>query len=155
MKTHTYADGPATANITVDLTDEDGTFTNVGNALSVAVTNVNPTLSALSGPVSVNAGTTKHYTFSITDPGTLDTFSVASSSGGTQGTISNLTIDNVARTGGFDVTFAAPAGSTTLSLQVKDKDGGLSNVSTLTVSVANVHAGRSPSNPTPAASTPP
>ena len=32
-------------------------------------------------------------------------FSVAASSGGTLGTLSNLTIDNTTRTGGFDVTF--------------------------------------------------
>ena len=97
-----------------------------------------PTLSALSGPTAANFGATKHYTFSITDPGTLDTFSVATSSGGTQATLSNLTIDNTTRTGGFDATFTGGSGSTTLSLQVKDQDGNLSNVSTLTVSLVNV-----------------
>src|SRR5439155_154534 len=41
-KTHTYADGPATASITVDLTDEDGTFLDRANPLSVTVNNVAP-----------------------------------------------------------------------------------------------------------------
>ena len=62
---------------------------------------------------------------------------MVSASGGTLGTVSNLSLDNLARTGGFDVTFSGTNGSTTLSLQVKDQDGGLSNLSTLTVSVSN------------------
>ncbi len=33
VKTHTYADGPASRSITVDLVDEDGTFLNRANAL--------------------------------------------------------------------------------------------------------------------------
>jgi streptogramin lyase len=44
-KTHTYADGPNTYAITVDLVDEDGTFLNRANAQSVTVTNVAPVLS--------------------------------------------------------------------------------------------------------------
>ncbi len=35
-KTHTYTGGPTTRSIQVDLTDEDGTFTNAGNALTVS-----------------------------------------------------------------------------------------------------------------------
>ena len=135
--THTYVNGPTSPTITVDLTDEDGTALAAGTK-TITVANVAPTLSALSGPTTANFGTTKHYTFSITDPGTLDTFSVATSSGGTQATLSNLTIDNTTRTGGFDATFTGGSGSTTLSLQVKDQDGNLSNVSTLTVSLVNV-----------------
>ena len=48
VKTHTYADGPSTPHITVDLTDEDGTFTNVANPLNITVNNVAPTI-AISG----------------------------------------------------------------------------------------------------------
>ena len=47
-KSHTYADGPATHSITVDLVDEDGTFLNRANALSVTVNNVAPSI-AISG----------------------------------------------------------------------------------------------------------
>ena len=40
VKTHTYADGPDDHAITVDLVDEDGTFLDRANALSVHVNNV-------------------------------------------------------------------------------------------------------------------
>src|SRR5262249_57152362 len=55
-KTHTYADGPNSYTITVDLTDEDGTFTNAGS-LGVTVDNVAPTI-ALCGATHVNEGAT-------------------------------------------------------------------------------------------------
>ena len=42
-KTHTYADGPNGYTITVDLTDEDGTFTAAGTQ-AVTVDNVPPTI---------------------------------------------------------------------------------------------------------------
>ena len=48
VKTHTYADGPNNDNITVDLTDEDGTYLDRANALPVTVDNVAPTI-AISG----------------------------------------------------------------------------------------------------------
>jgi hypothetical protein len=51
-KTHTYADGPNTYSITVDLKDEDGTFLNAGGT-SVIVDNVAPTISP-TGPAHVN-----------------------------------------------------------------------------------------------------
>ena len=38
VKTHTYADGPDNHSITVDLVDEDGTFLDRANALSVTLT---------------------------------------------------------------------------------------------------------------------
>src|SRR5205085_22158 len=43
VKTHTYADGPNDYNVTVDLTDEDGTYSDAANAHSVHVNNVAPT----------------------------------------------------------------------------------------------------------------
>src|SRR5207244_3501553 len=43
-KSHTYADGPNDYNVTVDLVDEDGSFLNRANALSVHVNNVAPTV---------------------------------------------------------------------------------------------------------------
>ena len=68
-KAHTYADGPNTYNITVDLTDEDGTFTDRANALSVTVDNVAPTI-AISGAASVNEGAPYSLTLgTVTDPG--------------------------------------------------------------------------------------
>ena len=52
--THTYADGPATPTITVDLVDEDDTHTGAGSK-SITVNNVVPTI-ALSGAASVERG---------------------------------------------------------------------------------------------------
>src|SRR4030095_13333933 len=48
-KTHVYADGPNSYTITVDLTDEDGTFLDRANPLSVTVANVAPAV-AFTGP---------------------------------------------------------------------------------------------------------
>ena len=47
VKTHTYADGPNSYNITVDLVDEDGTFLNRANAFSVTVDNVAPSIDVI------------------------------------------------------------------------------------------------------------
>ena len=69
VKTHTYADGPNDYTITVDLTDEDGTFTGAGSK-AVTVNNVAPTV-ALSGDASVNEGSVYSLNLgAITDPGT-------------------------------------------------------------------------------------
>ena len=69
-KTHTYADGPNSYAITVDLIDEDGTFLDRANALSVTVDNVAPTI-AISGAASVNEGSPYSLTLgAVTDPGT-------------------------------------------------------------------------------------
>src|SRR4029079_615332 len=51
-KTHTYADGPSDHSITVDLVDEDGTFTDRANPLSVHVNNVAPSIT-ISGAARV------------------------------------------------------------------------------------------------------
>src|SRR5207247_1940565 len=51
-KTHTYADGDADRPITVDLVDEDGTFLDRGNAKTVHVDNVAPSI-AISGATNV------------------------------------------------------------------------------------------------------
>jgi hypothetical protein len=70
VKTHTYADGPNNWAITVDLTDEDDTFLDQANALSVTVDNVAPTI-AISGASNVNEGSLYSLTLgAVTDPGT-------------------------------------------------------------------------------------
>jgi hypothetical protein len=67
-KTHTYADGPNNYTISVDLTDEDGTFTNCGSK-SITVNDVDPTI-ALSGNATTNEGSSYSLTLgAITDPG--------------------------------------------------------------------------------------
>src|SRR5262249_40281115 len=72
-KTHTYADGTQTYAVTVDLTDEDGTFLDRANALNVTVNNVAPTLT-IGGAASVNEGATYTLNLSSSDPG-ADTIS--------------------------------------------------------------------------------
>ena len=70
VQTHIYADGPNSYNITVDLVDEDGTFTNAANPLSVTVDDVAPTI-AISGASNVNEGSAYSLTLgAVTDPGT-------------------------------------------------------------------------------------
>src|SRR5213075_3273948 len=69
-KTHTYADGPATRSVTVDLVDEDGTFLNRANAFSVTVNNVAPSIT-ISGAASANEGSSYSLTLgAVSDPGT-------------------------------------------------------------------------------------
>src|SRR5439155_1498161 len=68
-KTHTYADGPDDHAITVDLTDEDGTYLDRANALSVHVKNVAPTIQ-ISGAANVDEGSAYSLTLgAVTDPG--------------------------------------------------------------------------------------
>jgi Ca2+-binding RTX toxin-like protein len=69
IKTHTYADGPNSFNVTVDLVDEDGTFLNRANALSVTVNNVAPTAAIVGAPASSPEGTLISLTSTVTDPG--------------------------------------------------------------------------------------
>jgi len=55
VKTHTYADGPNSYAIIVDLVDEDGTHLDRANALPVTVDNVAPTADA-AGPYDCDEG---------------------------------------------------------------------------------------------------
>ena len=60
---------PEQLAITVDLIDEDGTYLDRANALSVTVNNVAPTI-AISGAASVNEGSSYSLTLgAVTDPG--------------------------------------------------------------------------------------
>src|SRR5207248_1347999 len=69
-KSHTYADGASDHSITVELVDEDGTFLDRANALSVHVNNVAPSI-AISGDASVNEGSSYSLSLgAVTDPGT-------------------------------------------------------------------------------------
>ena len=73
VKTHTYADGPNTYNITVDLTDEDGTYLDRANALSVTVDNVPPTATfSASSPIDEGSSSTLSFT-AASDPSAADT----------------------------------------------------------------------------------
>jgi putative hemolysin len=136
-KTHTYADGPDSHAIKVDLVDEDGTFLDSANALSVTVNNVAPTVTLAAGnDLSVNEGTSHTYSFSVTDPG-VDTFSVVSVSCGANGNQVGSTATTTSG-GSFVCSFPDGPASSTVSVQVKDSDNDNSNTATQTVAVANV-----------------
>ena len=133
-KTHTYADGPASRSITVDLTDEDGTFLDRANAKSVTVDNVAPTVT-LTGPSPVAEGSTNTYNYTTNDPGT-ETFSRdAQSCDG--GTLSGATFNPANGTGSFDCTYADGPSSHNPSVTVSDGDGG-SDDDSRAVTVNNV-----------------
>ena len=68
--THTYTDN-ATPTITVDLTDEDGTYTDV-DTLAITVNNVAPTVTAPAS-ATITEGDTLGSSISFTDPGSADT----------------------------------------------------------------------------------
>ena len=67
VKTHTYADGPATRAITVDLVDEDGTHLDRANAKSVSVLNVAPSTPSLVSPANGAITNDNTPTFDWTD----------------------------------------------------------------------------------------
>ena len=70
--THTYADGNTTPTITIDLVDEEDTYTNV-DTLNVTVNNVAPTADlGNNGPQDEDTAVTVSFS-NQADPGTLDT----------------------------------------------------------------------------------
>ena len=141
-KTHTYADGPDNHSITVDLVDEDGTFLDRANALSVHVNNVAPTVALSAGnDLSVNeSGVTEHtYSYSISDPG-IDNVSSVSTSCGANGDKVLGSDTNTNSSGSFKCTFpdGSATTSSTVSVNATDDDGDTGNTDTQSVSVANV-----------------
>ncbi len=122
VKTHTYADGPASRAITVDLVDEDGTFLNRANALSVTVDNVAPT-ATFNAPTAVNEGSVINLSLtSPSDPSSVDTtagFTYAFDCGSGYGAFSGTS------------TASCPTsdnGSRTVKGKIRDKDGGVDRV---------------------------
>jgi hypothetical protein len=130
VKTHTYADGPNSYAITVDLIDEDGTFLNRANALSVTVDNVAPTITTFTGPTSAVPGQTLEYSAAFTDPGSADTHTM------TWQVLSGATV--VASGSGLSFNFTPTiTGNYTVSFTVTDDDAG-QDVESLTLTVQTV-----------------
>ena len=131
VKTHTYADGPATRAITVDLVDEDGTHLDRANAVSVTVNNVAP---ATASPTftydSVSGIATAGFTFS--DPGWLDNHSSTFTwtIDGSPTVVNGTDVEeHVApdSTGSSTSTFDMPPGCHTITVtgRIDDHDGGV------------------------------
>ncbi|MBO3705820.1 MAG: hypothetical protein J5X21_05380 [Candidatus Accumulibacter sp.] len=116
--THVYADGAATATITVDLVDEDGTHANAGSK-SITVNNVAPTI-ALAGAASVVEDTAYLLTLgAVTDPGadTVTEYVVDWGDG---------TSDTYGSAGDVAHTYADP-GSYVIRVDLADEDGSHTN----------------------------
>jgi hypothetical protein len=132
VKTHTYADGPNNWNITVDLTDEDGTFTDTANAQAVQVDNVAPTID-ISGNANVNEGSSYSLTLgSVTDPGddTVTNYHVDWGDGSS---------DDYATNGVKTHTYADGPNSWSITVDLTDEDGTFNDAADdLQVQVDNV-----------------
>lgn len=102
---------------------------------AVAPVGVPPVL-ALSGDATVDEGSTHTYTFTVDDPG--DLFTVDSLTVGAGGELVSDSLVTTATGGSFQVTFPDGPASSSVSLQVLDSTGELSNLETIAVTVSNV-----------------
>jgi hypothetical protein len=122
--------------------DEDGSFLNRANALSVTVNNVAPTVTFSAGnDTSVDEGTTHTYSYAVTDPG-QDTFTVDAGypKCGTGGELIVASISQTATGGSFDCFFPEGPATTSLAIKVTDSDGAsdTDSESVQVVQIANV-----------------
>jgi hypothetical protein len=118
------------------LTDDDTGA--ASSSANITVANVAPTVT-LTGPTTANEGDTQSYSYSWTDPGTLDTFT-NSVGCGTHGTASNQVFDTTAKTGSFDCIWSddSGGGTATVFVTVTDDDTG-AGTGTKFVKVSNVN----------------
>src|SRR3954468_15200962 len=133
---HTYADGPNNYTISVDLVDEDGTFTAV-DTLDVTVKNVAPFVD-LTGPTMVNEGAANTWNLGpVVDPGsdTVTQYIVHWGDGNTD-TFTSAQIAAMSNTVGH--TYADGPNGYTITLDLVDEDGTFTAVDTLDVTVKNV-----------------
>jgi hypothetical protein len=120
--------------VTISFTDSSGDTGNTATQ-SVHFSNVAPTVAFTSAPASANEGDTKHYTYSISDPG-VDTVQSVATSCGANGTKSNAS--NTDTSGSFDCTFPDGPADSTVSAQATDFDNDAGNTATQSVHVNNV-----------------
>ena len=141
-KSHTYADGPDDHAITVDLLDEDGTFLNRANALSVHVNNVAPTVTlaaANSYTFDESGAAERSFGYSVSDPGgandpiTIDSISC----GSTPNVVASNSFNATTNQGTLKCKFPDGPDSPSISIQASDGDGGTGSA-THGVTVNNV-----------------
>ncbi|MFN2419353.1 MAG: hypothetical protein ABR593_10575, partial [Candidatus Limnocylindria bacterium] len=129
-----FPDGPATHDVTVTVSDDDGGSDSDTRAVTVA--NVGPTVT-LTGAASVNEGSTHTYSFTTSDPG-ADAYVLGATECGTGGTqVGPDTFNPATGSGSFDCSFVDGPASPTISVTVSDSDGASDSV-TRAVTVANV-----------------
>ncbi|MDP2663054.1 MAG: PKD domain-containing protein, partial [Dehalococcoidia bacterium] len=130
-KTHTYADGPNSYTISVDLTDEDGIFAGAGTK-AVTVNNVAPTISLVSNDGPINEGSSASITVVATDPAGADdplSYEFDCNNDGT--------FEKGPQAGNSASCSFADNGSFSVNVRVNDGDGGVVTSSTV-VTVNNV-----------------
>lgn len=145
-ETHTYLDdnptGTPSDNYTVDLTLEDTFGNSVTDSTSVTVNNVAPTLSGVNITSPINENGIATLTGTITDPGTLDTFTLTVDWGDGSATevftyTAGTTSFSETHTYLDDNPTATPSDNYTVSLTLNDDDTG-SDTDSATVTVNNV-----------------
>ena len=116
--THSYANGPASYDISVDLVDEDGTHVSAGS-FSVTVNNVAPTVGAIAAPTDqVQVNTLVEASATFFDPGQEDTHTAVWDWGDATTTPGTLDGANVTGTHAY----SAP-GVYTVTVTVADNHG--------------------------------
>jgi PKD domain len=127
---HSYADGPATQTVTVTVTDKDGGSDS--KTFTVTVGNVAPTTTlAADNAQSVSEGSTHTYSYTVHDPG-ADTLASVATDCGTNG------VKVAEHAGSFECRFPDGDATSVVSATATDSDGGLGNLDTQAVTVANV-----------------
>jgi len=120
--------------------DEDGGQSEVYQK-TVMVNNVAPKV-VLSGPDKANEGDVKQYSFTVTDLGTADTFTVEQDypTCGANGQLDSGSLQLTATGGSFECRFPDGDATTNVEIQVRDDDGALDADSqrVVIVEVANV-----------------
>jgi hypothetical protein len=132
---HTYANGPASDTIAVDVQDEDGTHPAVANQ-TVTVADVAPSDTTIQlDHTTLAEGGTATLSGSFTDPGTLDTHAVTINWGdGSAPTVLNLAAGVVT----FNASHPYPASGTDSVTVTVTGEGGVSDSTSATVTVNNV-----------------
>jgi hypothetical protein len=139
---HVYADGPATHTVKVQVTDKDG---GIGTTtFDVKVANVAPTV-VLTGDDHVDEGETRTYSYTVTDPGVHDTFTVDAGypdcdHGDTDNGVLVGDPEVTAAGGSFKCKFPDGDSVANVKIKVTDSDSGSSSdsESVQVVNVANV-----------------
>ncbi|MBK9051528.1 MAG: DUF11 domain-containing protein [Chloroflexi bacterium] len=145
-ETHTYLDdnptGTASDNVTINLTLTDDDTGSDTDSDTITVSNVAPTLSGVTATANVNEGGVVTLSGTITDPGTLDTFSLVVNWGDGS---APQTFNYAAATTTFSETHtyqddnptATPSDNITISLTLTDDDTG-SDTDSASITANNV-----------------
>ena len=123
--------------VTDNVTDSANPADNGIATQTLTVTDVAPTVTWTANPATANEGTTSTYSFTTSDPGSGQPYTLQTPTA-TGGTVSSINFNPTTGAGTFNVTWTA-AGSETVSVVVADDHGTNSTpATTQTVAVAPV-----------------